>query len=693
MAHSTKSASDPSFSSKPRSTAEVVRRVAVYLRPYKPLAVATVSCAVLSLAAGMAYPLLTKVILNNVIKENRADLLAMAALGLLVAFLLREAFNTVRIRINNRLEQNVIFDMRRQVYARLQRLPVGWFDQRASGDLITRVIEDVNSVERLLIDGVEQGTVALLSIIGALVFMFLASPLLGVVALIPLPFLIGGALWYTLTAHRRYRVQREAASAMNALLMDNLQGVRQIKAFGRQDHEDDRFAGRADELREGTLVVMRAWSWYGPAMQFIGAAGIGLVLWIGGQQVMQGRMDVGELVAFMLYVGMFFYEPIGRLHGLNQMLQAARAAAARVFDILDAPPERPDRRGLLRLPIRGQVTYENVSFRYATVPHSSPDSGTGVPPVRTKTHGRDAPATTQAPDHGSDGRADSTGSAGILAGVSRYHPKNSPARMPALPVSVHEEDVRRTGEGSSDAPANQSVLRNISLHAEPGEMIALVGPTGAGKSTVVNLLPAFYEPTSGRILIDGQDTSGVSLDSLRTQISVVSQEPFLFNGTIRENILYGKLEATEQELITASRAANCHEFISRLPQGYDTHVGERGVKLSVGEKQRVSIARALLKNAPILILDEATASVDTATERLIQEALERLMANRTSFVIAHRLSTIRKADQILVLRHGQIIERGTHDELVVLDGLYARLARIQGTTFIEESFERLEVAQ
>ena len=224
-------------------------------------------------------------------------------------------------------------------------------------------------------------------------------------------------------------------------------------------------------------------------------------------------------------------------------------------------------------------------------------------------------------------------------------------------------------------------------------MVALVGPTGAGKSTVVNLLPAFYEPTSGRILIDGQDISGVTLASLREQISVVSQEAFLFNGTIRENILYGKLGATEPELIAAARAANCHEFIARLPQGYDARVGERGVKLSVGEKQRVSIARALLKNAPILILDEATASVDTATERLIQEALERLMANRTSFVIAHRLSTIRRADQILVLRQGQIIERGTHEELVGQGGLYAKLARIQDTTFIEESFEKLEAVE
>jgi ATP-binding cassette, subfamily B, bacterial len=604
---------DPSFKSRPRPAGEVVRRVWVYLKPYKRLALGTVACAVLSLAFGFAYPKLTRFIIDEVITGGRADALLPAALGLLGAFLFRDIFNGLRILINNHLEQNVILDMRRDVYARLQRLPVPWFDQRSSGDLMTRVIEDVNNVERLLIDGVEQGTVALLSIAGALVFMFLYSPVLAGVSLIPVPLLIFGAMWYTTTAHKRYRRQREAASAMNALLMDNLQGIRQIKAFGRQDHEDGRFANRAHELREGTLVVMKAWAVYGPAMQYVGALGITLVLWVGGAQVLSGAMEIGELVAFMLYAGMFFYEPIGRLHGLNQMLQSARAAAARVFDILDHPEERADRTGTLREPVRGEIEYEDVRFSYRV------------------------------------------------------------------------EDA-----GGNGQPGPRIVLDGVSLHAHPGEMIALVGPTGAGKSTLVNLLPAFYEATAGRITIDGQDIAGIALKSLRQHISVVSQEPFLFNGTIRENILYGNLDATEAELIAAAQAANCHDFILALPDQFDSRVGERGVKLSVGEKQRVSIARALLKDAPILILDEATASVDTATEKLIQQALERLMAGRTSFVIAHRLSTIRRADQILVLRHGEIVERGSHEELVTQDGLYAKLARIQNTTTIEESFARLE---
>ncbi|HIM68431.1 MAG TPA: ABC transporter ATP-binding protein [Verrucomicrobia bacterium] len=597
---------DPTFTAKKRSTTEIIRRVSVYLWPYKWLALATVGCAVLALLCAFAFPRLTQFIIDDVINDGQTDKLTPVILLLLGAFFLRDFFNSVRIQVNNHFEQNVVFDMRRDVYGRLQRLPVSYYDKRASGDLMTRVIEDVNAVERLLIDGTEQGTVAIVSIFGVLAILFATNPVLAGMAMIPIPLLAIGAMCYTLTAHRRYRKQRQASSAMNALLLDNLQGVREIKAFGRERHEDERFTDRAEAMRQSTLTIMRAWAFYNPAMSFIAASGTSLVLWIGGGQVMNDEMSVGELVAFLLYLALF-YEPIGKLHGLNQMLQAARAGGERVFDILDATEERKDiaESNPLPEPVRGEVEFREVHFEY-----------------------------------------------------------------------------------TEDKPA----LHDISLTAKPGQMTALVGPTGAGKSTLVNLLPAFYEATGGAITIDGQNIAATSLESLRKNISVVSQEPFLFNGTVGENIAYGNLDADAEKIAEAAQAANCFDFISELTEGFGTRVGERGVRLSVGEKQRISIARALLKASPILILDEATASVDTATERLIQQALERLMAGRTTFVIAHRLSTIRKADQILVLKHGRITERGTHDELVGQQGLYARLARIQNTTFIEESFEKLEPA-
>ena len=604
MAYPGPASIDTSFKSRKRSTGEILKRVWVYLLPYKGLALATVACAVLSLACALTYPKLTEYIIDGIIqKDGGTQRLKWAVLAMAGAFLLRDLFNSLRIRINNHFEQNVIYDMRREVFGKLQRLPITYFDKRSSGDLMTRVVEDINNVERVLIDGTEQGTVAILCIGGICGILFYTNPFLAVVALSPLPLLALGALWYTLTAHRRYRRQREASSAMNAILMDDLQGIRQIKAYGRQMHEDERFADRAENLRQGNLGIMRAWANYNPAMSFFAALGTVLVLWFGGKSVMAGEMTPGELVGFLFYL-MLFYEPVARLHGLNQMLQSARAAGERVFDILDHETER-DESGTLDLqqPVKGDVIYKEVNFEYEL---------------------------------------------------------------------------------------ERPVLKNISLHAKPGEMIALVGPTGAGKSTLVSLLPAFYEYTSGTVTIDGQPVADTSLTSLRQNIAIVSQEPFLFNGTIRENIQYGQLDANEEQITEAAKAANCHTFIQELADGYNSRVGERGVKLSVGEKQRVSIARALLSDAPILILDEATASVDTATERLIQEALERLMKNRTSFVIAHRLSTIRKADQIIVLKEGAIVEQGTHEELVETEGLYAKLARIQNTTNIEESFERIE---
>ena len=586
-------------------------RIAAYLRKYPGYAIGTVAAALVSTMLGLVYPRLTGVLIDDVIAKGQGDRLPWLVGLLLLVFLGRDGLNALRILLNNLFEQKVILDLRRDLYSAFQRLSTSWYDHRSSGDLLTRVSEDVMNMERMLIDGIEQGLIALLQLFGVGIILFRIDPLLAAWSLAPIPFLAAGALYYTLTAHPRYRVQRKASSAMNSLLMDHLQGMRQIKTYGWLEEGANRFEKVAQDVRTASLGIMKAWAFYSPSMAWFAAAGTCLVLWVGGRSVLDGKMAVGELVAFLLYVGMF-YEPVSRLHSLNQLIQAGRAAGERVFAILDAEPEPghiatsplrtlPPRKGSAR-----EVIFKGIHFSY------------------------------------------------------------------------------RTG---------REVLHGIDLQIPAGTSLALVGPTGAGKTTLATLVARFHDPTSGEVLLDGVPLPQISLNDLRHEVGVVTQEPFLFQATIRENLELGKPDATDVEIEKVLRAACALDFVQALADGWNSKVGERGVRLSAGERQRLSIARALLKDPPVLILDEATASVDTATEKQIQMALDHLLAGRTSIVVAHRLSTVRKADKIAVVESGRILELGNHESLIRSGGLYAKLWSIQSEHADLHTIEELFTAR
>lgn len=566
-------------------------RVLQYLRPHRTLAILTLLCAACATAMELVPPWVIKIIIDDVIQAKQASLLP-GVIGLLVAaYVFKNVFASLRIRLNNQLEQTVVHDLRRHIFASLQRLSITYFENRSTGEIMSRVTNDTEHVERIFIDGLEGMMTASLTLVGITGLLFMLNWKLAVLALLPIPLLALSASWFTSKVHDYYRETRQSAAELNGYLQDALSGIRETMGFGRQGHEQARFDRLSQAYSDKNLKAMVLWSMYSPGMILVGAFGTILILWYGAGEVMDGRLTLGELVLFLSYLAMF-YVPINQIHSVNHMLQHALAASERVFDVLDTVPDVADRPGLLAPDHRaqGEVRFEQVQFHY----------------------------------------------------------------RPDVPV-----------------------LKGFSARVSAGERVALVGMSGAGKSTLLKLLMRFYDVTDGAILIDGKDLRDLPLAYLRQQIGFVQQEPFLFNGTVKENLLYGDLNADQDRLEASARAARAHEFIAALPEGYETWIGERGVKLSVGQKQRVSIARVLLKDPPIVIFDEATSNIDTETEVKIREALNELTAGRTTFIIAHRLSTLHDVDRILVLENGRLVEDGRHEELLSRGGVYAGLYEAQ----------------
>ena len=540
-----------------------------------------VACTLLVLV----LPGITMRFIDVIIGKNRPDLiLPTAAIGVGAIFL-RQAIFTLRTYLNNSLELKLTHLIRVELYDKLQRLPVKWFDTNSSGEIMSRVANDVPTTNRVIIEGVDQAIAAVLQFIIVGAYMFWHSWQLTLVTLIPLPFIAILTTWWSRRSEPMWRESSDAASALNAILHDNLSGIRQIKAYTVEPQALESFDKASRLVGEKHMTVMRGQSLVWPGVSFIAESGIILMVAYGAWATLQGDIQPGVVVSFLVAWG-FLFDPISRINTLAQTFTRGIVSAERVFKIIDTPDETHLTEGI-RLPeMKGHVRFESVSFSY-----------------------------------------------------------------------------------SDEAPT----INGLSIEALPGQTIALVGATGAGKSTVLNLLTRFYDPTGGRILIDGVPLDGISKEWLRDQLGYVTQESFLFNTTLRENLQLARHDATDDEIWAALEAANAADFVRASPEGLGTVAGERGSRFSGGEKQRLSIARALLKNPPLLLLDEATSALDNATERLVQQALENLRSDRTCFVIAHRLSTVQQADRICVLHHGKLIEQGTHAELLALGGSYARL--------------------